>query len=77
MELKIRYSEKSDLTFIDHLQKQNAEDLSFYPKQVFEREIDKQRILLALVNNAHAGYLYHGSLTQKTLKYIKRVLNMI
>ena len=68
MELKIRYSEKSDLTFIDYLQKQNAEDLSFYPKQVFEREIDKQRILLALVNNAHAGYLYHGSFDSKDLK---------
>jgi len=62
MNLEIRYSEMKDLNFIDHLQKINAEELSFYPKVVFEREIENQRILLALVNNQHAGYLYHGSL---------------
>ena len=28
----------SMLQFIDQLQKKNAEALSFYPKQVFERE---------------------------------------
>ena len=62
MELKIRYAIKNDLVFIDSLQKKNAEDLSFYPKVVLEREIDNERILLALVNNEHAGYLYHGSI---------------
>lgn len=62
MQLEIRYAEKKDINYIDHLQKKNAEDLSFYPKVVFEREIDNKRILLALVNNAHAGYLYHGSI---------------
>ena len=61
MKLDIRYADQNDLKFIDYLQKKNAEDLSFYPKQVFERELDNQRILLALVNNQHAGYLYHGS----------------
>ena len=55
-------------SIIDYLQKKNAEDLSFYPKQVFERELDKQRILLALVNNQHAGYLYHGSFSSINLK---------
>lgn len=69
MKLDIRYAELSDLTFIDYLQKRNAEDLSFYPKQVFEREIAKERILLALVNNQHAGYLYHGRVgLQKPIK---------
>jgi hypothetical protein len=69
MKLDIRYAELSDLTFIDYLQKRNAEDLSFYPKQVFEREIATERILLALVNNQHAGYLYHGSVAlQKPIK---------
>ena len=68
MQLDIRYAEVDDLVFIDHLQKKNAEDLSFYPKQVFERELDKQRILLALVNNQHAGYLYHGSFNAVHLK---------
>ena len=62
MILKIRYAIKSDLGFIDYLQKKNAEDLSFYPKAVLERETDNERILLALVNNQHAGYLYHGAI---------------
>ena len=69
LDLDVRYAELSDLTFIDYLQKKNAEDLSFYPKQVFEREIPNQRILLALVNKQHAGYLYHGSISsQKPIK---------
>lgn len=62
MQLDVRYAVDSDLSFIDHLQKLNAEELSFYPKAVFEREIKTQRILLALVNGQHAGYLYHGAL---------------
>ena len=63
MDLKVRYAVTSDLSYIDALQKKNAEELSFYPKTVFEREIDQQRILLALVNNQHAGYLYHGAMS--------------
>lgn len=62
MDLKIRYATSDDLTYVDHLQKKNAEELAFYPKAVFEREVVNQRILLALVNNQHAGYLYHGSM---------------
>ena len=63
MDLKVRYADTKDLVFIDYLQKKNAEDLSFYPKVVLEREVANERILLALVNNEHAGYLYHGSNT--------------
>jgi len=66
MKLDIRYADKNDLVFIDYLQKKNAEDLAFYPKTVFEREADNNRLLLALVNNQHAGYLYHGSVTTQT-----------
>jgi len=51
----------NDLKFIDHLQRRNAEELSFYPSSCFEREIEKQRIILARVNGEPAGYLYHGS----------------
>ena len=29
------------LIYVDSLQKKNAENLSFYPKQVFEREAEK------------------------------------
>jgi hypothetical protein len=60
--IEIRYADKNDLVFIDYLQKKNAEDLSFYPKVVFEREVENKRLLLALVNKQHAGYLYHGSI---------------
>ena len=51
----------SDLSYIDSLQRKNAEDISFYPKSVFEREIEHCRILLASVNREPAGYIYHGS----------------
>ena len=54
-----------DLTYIDHLQRKNAEDLAFYPRSAFEREIDNQRILLARVNGEPAGYIYHGALRQQ------------
>lgn len=62
MQLDVRYAVNSDISFIDFLQKKNAEELAFFPKAVFEREIETQRILLALVNGQHAGYLYHGAI---------------
>lgn len=52
----------SDLQYIDYLQRKNAEELAFYPSQVFEREVENKRILLARVNNEPAGYIYHGAL---------------
>lgn len=58
----MRIATESDIAFIDHLQKRNAEELAFYPKTVFERELNSQRIILALVNNQPAGYLYHGAM---------------
>jgi len=60
--LDIRYAEEKDLLFVDYLQKKNARDLSFFPKSVLEREIKSKSILLALINNQHAGYLFHGSI---------------
>jgi len=66
--IEVRAAIKDDLTYIDYLQKKNAEDLSFYPSAVFERELINKRILLASVNGEPAGYLYHGSLASKTLK---------
>ena len=49
------------LSYIDFLQKKNAEALSFYPKQVFEREQLNGRIFLGLLNGEPAGYLYVGA----------------
>lgn len=62
MSIAIAPAVSSDLSYIDSLQRKNAEDLAFYPKQVFEREIENFRILLARVNGEPAGYLYHGAL---------------
>lgn len=49
------------IEFVDSLQRKNAEQLSFYPRQVFEREADKGRIFLGLLNNEPCGYLYAGA----------------
>lgn len=49
------------IAYVDALQKKNAEALSFYPKCVFERESEKGRILLGLLNGEPCGYLYVGA----------------
>jgi GNAT superfamily N-acetyltransferase len=49
------------LLFIDSLQKKNAEALSFYPKQVFERELNNGRLFLGLLNGEPCGYIYVGA----------------
>jgi len=56
-----RPATESDLIYIDYLQRKNAEELAFYPKIVFEREISNQRIVLAEFNGEPCGYLYHGA----------------
>lgn len=52
------------VSFVDSLQKKNAEALSFYPKQVFEREYEKGRIFLGLLNGEPCGYLYAGAINK-------------
>lgn len=49
------------LQYVDDLQRKNAEALSFYPRQVFERESEKGRIFLGLLNNEPSGYVYVGA----------------
>lgn len=49
------------ILFIDSLQKKNAEQLSFYPKQVFEREKENGRLFLGLLNCEPCGYIYVGA----------------
>tara|TARA_Y100000310_G_scaffold130559_2_gene129731 strand:+ start:835 stop:1434 length:600 start_codon:yes stop_codon:yes gene_type:complete len=61
-DFEVRPATLEDLIYIDHLQRKNAEDLSFYPMAVFEREIKQHRILIAWMNAEPCGYLYHGSL---------------
>jgi GNAT superfamily N-acetyltransferase len=49
------------ISYIDKLQRENAEALSFYPTQVFEREIEKERLFLGLLNGQPCGYIYTGA----------------
>lgn len=50
------------VTYIDSLQKKNAEALSFYPRQVFEREAENGRLFLGLLNGEPCGYIYAGAI---------------
>jgi hypothetical protein len=61
MDFITRSAQLSDLSYIDHLQRKNAEELAFYPKVVFEREIPLGRVMLAELNSEPCGYLYHGA----------------
>jgi len=56
------------LKYIDMLQKKNAEALSFYPMSVFEREAQKGRLFLGLLNNQPCGYLYAGAQNHRDVK---------
>ena len=49
------------LNYIDNLQRKNAEQLSFYPKQVFEREQKNGRLYLGMLNGEPCGYIYVGA----------------
>jgi len=51
----------SMLLYIDALQKKNAESLSFYPLQAFEREQKNGRLYLGLLNGEPCGYIYVGA----------------
>ena len=49
------------IAYVDNLQRKNAEALSFYPRCVFERESEKGRIFVGLLNGEPCGYLYVGA----------------
>lgn len=49
------------IDYVDGLQRKNAESLSFYPRQVFEREQEKGRLFLGMLNGEPCGYLYVGA----------------
>ena len=48
------------LTYIDHLQRTNADDLAFYPLTTLEDALAQGRIMHCADNNEPAGYLWHG-----------------
>ena len=49
------------IDYVDSLQRKNAEALSFYPRQVFEREQENGRLFLGMLNGEPCGYLYVGA----------------
>lgn len=49
------------IDYIDALQRKNAEALAFYPRQVFEREQEKGRLFVGMLNGEPCGYLYVGA----------------
>lgn len=58
----------SMIDYIDGLQRKNAEALAFYPRQVFEREQEKGRLFLGMLNGEPCGYLYVGAANGKDVK---------
>ena len=48
------------LKYIDHLQKQNVDDLAFYPLSTLEKALEEQRVLTCEDNGEPAGYIWHG-----------------
>lgn len=65
MSVTVAPASASDLSYVDSLQRKNAEELAFYPAAAFEREIERQRIVLARVDGEPVGYLYHGALSTR------------
>lgn len=49
------------LTYIDHLQRQNADDLAFYPLTTLQDAIDSGHVLIVRENDEPAGYLWFGA----------------
>lgn len=54
--------------YVDQLQRANVECLAFYPRGVFEREVERGRIMLSLLNGEPCGYLYLGSAADGTMR---------
>lgn len=50
------------LVYIDHLQRQNADDLAFYPLTTLRKAMDDGHVLHCEDNGEPAGYLWFGAL---------------
>ena len=48
------------LSYIDKLQKQNADDLAFYPLDTLNEALEGGQIITGQENGEPAGYLWHG-----------------
>ncbi len=68
MSFSIVKDHPSLIAYIDGLQKKNADALSFYPRQVFERESERGRLFLGLLDGDPCGYIYVGAGANRDLK---------
>lgn len=50
-----------ELKYIDHLQRQNADDLAFYPLTTLEKALTSGQIIGCYDNGEPAGYLWFGA----------------
>lgn len=50
------------LTYIDHLQRQNADDLAFYPLTTLATALEDGHVISCEENGEPAGYLWFGAL---------------
>ena len=50
------------ITYIDHLQKQYAEQVAFYPLAALEKALEEHRVVTCEENGESAGYFWHGPL---------------
>ncbi len=50
------------LTYIDKLQRQNADDLAFYPLTTLGKALEEQHVVSCEDNGEPAGYLWFGAL---------------
>lgn len=51
-----------DIAYVDHLQRLNAEDLAFYPRESIRKAMESNHILHVTENDEPAGYLWFGTL---------------
>ena len=49
------------LSYIDKLQKANADDLAFYPLSTLDKALEANQVLLAYENGEPCGYLWFGA----------------
>ncbi len=68
MNFSIVKEHPSLIPYVDGLQRKNADALSFYPRQVFERESERGRIFLGLLEGQPCGYIYVGAGANRDLK---------
>ena len=60
-DLRLDFHSKLDLSYIDHLQRSNANELAFYPLSALEKASEAGQMLQCYDNDEPAGYLWFGS----------------